>query len=613
MTTYKDKLDPACLARYNEKLKFCNNIDPYSIDKSCWSGNVEEFPDITYPDIVNYLISSQCPYTLDDLKSYKSLESYNYFVSGWVSEIGMQKLPSRLSLLIAKVKHSQRMNEPSLKPWVIAEINGKILCAHCNCMAGLGESCSHIGALLFALEAVVKIRNAKTVTQDKAYWLLPSSVNKVKYETVQEIDFTSARTKKRKLDQSLNLTSTPPSVTKSRKDLPYVTPPTDLEIQNTFDQLHRTGKKPVILSLVDRYAENYIPKVLGSNFPLILPEVRDENYFTVQKPELFKRCKEIFQTLTVTDAEATNVETATKLQSQSRDWFRFRAGRITASVMKSVCHSDPEDPSQSLVKRICYPENYQFKTEATEWGSKHEIDAKKVYCTEMAEHHQNFCFKTPGLILSTNHPHLGASPDGVSSCDCCGESIVEIKCPFNMKDKYIVDICNNKSFLCFENNKITLKHNHEYYYQVQTQLMVSGKQFCDFVVWTQTDFHKERISKNEDFCRYILNASQKFFVTAVLPELVGKFYSRPESCQSSVDKTKGERCDQQTINESLKPIDKDRVICICKTPYAPSGDNVIQCSNPQCPYSWFHFKCIKMKKVPKRKWFCPACKASKSS
>ena len=152
------------------------------------SGNVEEFPDITYPDIVNYLISSQSPYTLDDLKSYKSLESYNYFVSGWVSEIGMQKLPSRHSLLIAKVKHSQRMNEPALKPWVIAEMNGKILCGHCNCMAGLGESCSHIGALLFALEAVVKIRNAKTVTQDKAYWLLPSSVNKVKFETVQKID-----------------------------------------------------------------------------------------------------------------------------------------------------------------------------------------------------------------------------------------------------------------------------------------------------------------------------------------------------------------------------------------------------------------------------------------
>ena len=41
-------------------------------------------------------------------------------------------------------------------------------------------------------------------------------------------------------------------------------------------------KKPVIMSLVDRYAGNYIPKVLGSNLVLILPDLRDEKYFNVE-------------------------------------------------------------------------------------------------------------------------------------------------------------------------------------------------------------------------------------------------------------------------------------------------------------------------------------------
>ena len=36
----------------------------------------------------------------------------------------------------------------------------KIIAVHCNFMAGLAESCSHVGALLFAIEAVVKIRNS---------------------------------------------------------------------------------------------------------------------------------------------------------------------------------------------------------------------------------------------------------------------------------------------------------------------------------------------------------------------------------------------------------------------------------------------------------------------
>lgn len=75
--------------------------------------------------------------------------------------------------MLGKVKHSQRMNDAPLLPWVIIEKDGSIICGHCTCMAGAGEVFSHVGALLFAVEAAIKIRNSKTVTQEKAYWLLP--------------------------------------------------------------------------------------------------------------------------------------------------------------------------------------------------------------------------------------------------------------------------------------------------------------------------------------------------------------------------------------------------------------------------------------------------------
>ena len=67
--------------------------------------------------------------------------------------------------------HSQRLNEPPLLPWIIAEKNGKILCANCTCMAGLAEACTHIAALLFWVEMVIKIHNSKTVTDKQAYWV----------------------------------------------------------------------------------------------------------------------------------------------------------------------------------------------------------------------------------------------------------------------------------------------------------------------------------------------------------------------------------------------------------------------------------------------------------
>jgi hypothetical protein len=49
---------------------------------------MSESPEVTYPDIVNYLVYTQSAYTLAELKAYKSLQGYNYFISGFVQDIG---------------------------------------------------------------------------------------------------------------------------------------------------------------------------------------------------------------------------------------------------------------------------------------------------------------------------------------------------------------------------------------------------------------------------------------------------------------------------------------------------------------------------------------------
>ena len=51
------------------------------------------------------------------------------------------------------VKHSQIISAQTLKSWFAAEKGGLVNCAHCTRMAGLGEACSHVGTLLFAVEA----------------------------------------------------------------------------------------------------------------------------------------------------------------------------------------------------------------------------------------------------------------------------------------------------------------------------------------------------------------------------------------------------------------------------------------------------------------------------
>ena len=70
--------------------------------------------------------------------------------------------------------HSQRLNEPPLKPWVEAEEVGTVVSAHCTCITGLAEVCTHIASILFWFEFTVKRRESMAVPGTKAYWEGPS-------------------------------------------------------------------------------------------------------------------------------------------------------------------------------------------------------------------------------------------------------------------------------------------------------------------------------------------------------------------------------------------------------------------------------------------------------
>ena len=61
--------------------------------------------------------------------------------------------------------------------------------------------------------------------------------------------------------------------------------------------------------------------------------------------------------------------------------------RIHESCMS---HTDPSNPSQSLIKSIVNPEVYKFSSKATAWGCKHEKKAHNVYSKRMVENHHGF-------------------------------------------------------------------------------------------------------------------------------------------------------------------------------------------------------------------------------
>ena len=108
-----------------------------------------------------------------------------------------------VSLLLADVKHSQKLTATPLHPWIAAERNGIIICAHCTCMAGLGEACSHISALLFSTEANTQTRKNTSCTSTSCTWLVPI-LKKVEYAPICDIDFTTPQKRRKTIEGNLS-------------------------------------------------------------------------------------------------------------------------------------------------------------------------------------------------------------------------------------------------------------------------------------------------------------------------------------------------------------------------------------------------------------------------
>ena len=130
------------------------------------------------------------------------------------------------SLLV--VKHSQRFSATPLKPWIVAKMEGTIVCGHCTCMAGLGEACSHIAALLFTFEKNSQHQNITTCTPLPCSWL-PPSYQAVTYSEIAGIDLTTPQLKRKRSESGDHFFSAAP---KNK-----ITPPSHVEVGTFYKNL----------------------------------------------------------------------------------------------------------------------------------------------------------------------------------------------------------------------------------------------------------------------------------------------------------------------------------------------------------------------------------------
>lgn len=107
-----------------------------------------------------------------------------------------------------------------------------------------------------------------------------------------------------------------------------------------------------------------------------------------------------------------------------------------------------------------------FNSEATDHGTLSEPEAVSDY-----EIDQGVKVDRVGFIPFNEN--AGCSPDGLVGDD----GMIEIKCPFKPK--------NHLSYYLMNTPEDFKKQCKAYYWQVQFNLMCTGREWCDFVSWSE--------------------------------------------------------------------------------------------------------------------------------
>ena len=89
---------------YCKKLKFINDTDLHVIEEEIFTYNINCFPVVTYPDIVNYLIFDTSLFSAEDMKVNKSFDSYSYVFEGSVNIAKMFVTKSDLNIVRKNVR-----------------------------------------------------------------------------------------------------------------------------------------------------------------------------------------------------------------------------------------------------------------------------------------------------------------------------------------------------------------------------------------------------------------------------------------------------------------------------------------------------------------------------
>lgn len=191
------------------------------------------------------------------------------------------------------------------------------------------------------------------------------------------------------------------------------------------------------------------------------------------------------------------------MEQRTEEWFKARLGKVTASRVADVLAKTKTGVSASranyltelVVERLTGQQAELYMNDAMQWGTDTEPQARMAYEAE-----KGVLVDEVGFIDHPSIHFFGCSPDGLVGQD----GLIEIKCP------------NSKTAV---ETILSGKAPSKYIPQMQTQMAVTGRAWCDFVSFDprlpeDLQLFVVRVDRDEE---YIANLEKE--VSAFLQEV----------------------------------------------------------------------------------------------
>ncbi|XP_029287832.1 uncharacterized protein LOC115008389 isoform X2 [Cottoperca gobio] len=219
-------------------------------------------------------------------------------------------------------------------------------------------------------------------------------------------------------------------------------------------------------------------------------------------PILSVREQEHIDVMQITWEAARSLEHSTRGRKEAVE--ELRNLRLT-SRFREICNLKP---GMSNAEHLIFKMRKGFhRGKAAQIEDEMKAEALREYCKHLCVN-----WSTCGLVVHPNAPWLGALPDGLvyDPKETPSYGLVHVKC---IGDRSFVE-CN---FLFYQDGVLQLKRTHSTYWHIQGEMMVTGTEWCDLLVFSKEDMLVHRIYRDTAIIKVMKKKLDDFFFYYYLP------------------------------------------------------------------------------------------------